>query len=45
MGQGAGEDSHDCLVAQIFFTRMRIMYLLQCPELDYSSVLLGAIGQ
>ena len=38
MGQGAGEDNHDCLVAQIFFARMRTMYLLQRPEFAVSSV-------
>lgn len=45
MGQGAGEDNHDCLVTQIFFARMGNMYLLQCPEFAFFSVLLGAIEQ
>lgn len=45
MGHGAGEDNHDCLVAEIFLARMRTMYLLQCPELEFSSVLWAAIEQ
>lgn len=45
MGKGAGEEYHDCLVTRISFARVRTVYVLQCLELDFSSLVLGAKEQ